>query len=99
MVEIYNVNVVFQILLCLFLLMAFGWLDSPAKWIHTANQQTMNFKFPHDILCSRTAHDNRRSRRSRWIHLQSTSCFIMESSVCHRPGGEAFSVYSVYSVV
>ena len=25
---------------------------------------TMNFKLPHDILCRRAAHDNRRSRRS-----------------------------------
>jgi hypothetical protein len=39
----------------------------------------MDLELPHDILCRRAAHDNRRSRRSRWHHLQSTSCFIIES--------------------
>ena len=34
--------------------------------------------------------NNRRSRRSRLHHSQSTSCFIIESSVYRRPGGEAF---------
>ena len=37
------------------------------------------------------------SRRSRLHYPQSMSCFYIESSVSHRPGGEAFSFFRVFS--
>ncbi|MBR5079856.1 MAG: hypothetical protein IKX30_14055 [Victivallales bacterium] len=40
-----------------------------AKRDEPPSQQTMNIKLPHDILCSRAAHDNRRAAGSRWISL------------------------------
>ena len=46
--------------------------------------------FFHALFCRAKRFHNRRSRRSRLHHPQSTSCFIIESSGCRRPGGEAF---------
>ena len=40
--------------------------------------------------------NNRRSRRSRLHHSQSTSCFFIESLEFRRPGGEAFECFECF---